>query len=72
MPYPCLLAWSYSAVRPYEFTMVLTHLRFRYAWIPARQLPNSAISISAFYPRFTLMVATHQNRGYAFPSALES
>ncbi len=35
-----------------------TSLIFRYAWTPARQLPGSAPSSSAFYPRFSLLVAT--------------
>jgi len=50
--------------------MVQTHLCFRYTWTLARQLPVSATSSSAFYPRFILLVAIQQNRGYAFTAAL--
>ena len=62
MPYPCLFGLvfvrdSYRisqrvhlnlAITPLSLTMVQTHLCFRYAWTPARQLPGLAPSSSAF------------------------
>jgi hypothetical protein len=84
MPYPYLLAWCLSvftvffnglildlAITPLTVTMIQTHLHWNYAWTLARQLPDSASSSSAFYPRFSLLVATQQTKGYAFTSALE-
>ena len=48
LPFGLVLVIIDLAITPFQITMVQTHLRFRYAWTLARQLPGLAPSISAF------------------------